>query len=179
VSFLRHRQIYQPMSLAKAWRRNRPGSVSTPIGSMSLQLAIPWQVALLQSLPPLHQPTSFSRQPAETVNRHHHKVGEFSPSRMRNFQPALTTRHYHHPRELRRHPNDRTRGDKSGCSTKTEAARISPPAFSSIARNPPIKRLRGGYHVVSFWIITKDTYSTSKYFEGWGRAPGQCRSGTS
>ena len=90
MSFLRHRQIYQPMSLAKAWRRNRPGSVSTPIGSMSLQLAIPWQVALLQSLPPLHQPTSFSRQPAETVNRHHHKVGEFSPSRMRNFQPALT-----------------------------------------------------------------------------------------
>ena len=98
MSFLRHRQIYQPMSLAKAWRRNRPGSVSTPIGSMSLQLAIPWQVALLQSLPPLHQPTSFSRQPAETVNRHHHKVGEFSPSRMRNFQPALTLPRIQDPR---------------------------------------------------------------------------------
>ncbi len=27
-----------------------------PISSMSLQLAIPWQVALPQSLPPLHQP---------------------------------------------------------------------------------------------------------------------------
>jgi hypothetical protein len=68
---------------------SRPAS--TPIGSMSLQLAIPWQVALLQSLPPLHQPASFSRQPAETVNRHHKKVEEFSSSRMRNFQPVLTT----------------------------------------------------------------------------------------
>jgi len=90
VSFLRHRQIYQPMSLAKAWRRNRPGSVSTPIGSMSLQLAIPWQVALLQSLPPLHQPTSFSFSRLETVNRHQLKVGDFSSSIMRNFQPVLT-----------------------------------------------------------------------------------------
>ena len=36
------------------------GSASTAIGSMSLQLAIPWQVGLHQSLPPLHQPDSFS-----------------------------------------------------------------------------------------------------------------------
>jgi hypothetical protein len=91
MSFLRHGQIYQPMSLAKEWRQSIFGSASTPIGSMSLRLAIPRQVALLQSLPPLHQPASFSSSPLEHVNRHHRKVGEFSSSRMRNFQPALTT----------------------------------------------------------------------------------------
>ncbi len=90
MSFLRHGQIYQPMSPPKGRRRSRPGSAPTPIGSMSLQLAIPQQVALLQSLPPLHQSASFSRQPAPTVNRHHRRVREFSSSTMRNFQPVLT-----------------------------------------------------------------------------------------
>jgi len=138
VSFLRHRQIYQPMSLAKAWRRNRPGSVSTPIGSMSLQLAIPWQVALLQSLPPLHQPTSFSRQPAETVNRHHHKVGEFSPSRMRNFQPALTRSFP--KRSLARYSHISSQSSWATCSSQLlrrhSQRRFSPSTLPSLRRVP-------------------------------------------
>ena len=49
MSFLRHGQIYQPMYLSKRPEaKPSSGSASTPIGSMSLQLAIPWQVALLQ-----------------------------------------------------------------------------------------------------------------------------------
>ena len=91
MSFLRHGQIYQPMSCAKRMEANpSSGSASTPIGSMSLQLVIPRWVALQQSPPPLHQPASFSRKPAETVNRHQQKVGEFSSSTMRNFQSVLT-----------------------------------------------------------------------------------------
>lgn len=54
------------------------------------QLDIPWQVALQQSLPPLHQPVSSSCRPAETVNLTLSKVGEFSTGEMRKFQPALT-----------------------------------------------------------------------------------------
>ena len=61
MSFPRHGQIYQPMYCSS---QNGGevifGSASTAIGSMSLQLAIPWQVGLHQSLPPLHQPDSFS-----------------------------------------------------------------------------------------------------------------------
>jgi len=36
------------------------GSAAAVIVPMSLQPAIPWQVALQQSLPPLYQPVSFS-----------------------------------------------------------------------------------------------------------------------
>jgi hypothetical protein len=42
--------------LSIRWGRKRPGQRPRLIVWMSLQLAIPWQVALLQSLPPLHQP---------------------------------------------------------------------------------------------------------------------------
>jgi len=34
----------------------RPAATPALIGTMSFQLAIPWQVALPQSPPPLHQP---------------------------------------------------------------------------------------------------------------------------
>jgi hypothetical protein len=44
----------------KHWRRSRFSSAPNAIASMSLQLAIPWRVALQQSPPPLHQPASFS-----------------------------------------------------------------------------------------------------------------------
>jgi hypothetical protein len=54
------------------------------------QPVIPWQVALLQGLPPLHQPVSSSLQSAATVNFHRLRVVEFSIGRMRNFQSVLT-----------------------------------------------------------------------------------------
>jgi len=61
MSFLRHGQIYRPMgSLTLPGNGAVAGSAPVPIVAMSLQLAIPWRVALLQSPPPLHQPTSFS-----------------------------------------------------------------------------------------------------------------------
>jgi hypothetical protein len=58
------------------------------------QPVIPWQVALLQGLPPLHQPVSSSLQSAATVNFHRLRVVEFSIGRMRNFQSVLTLRQF-------------------------------------------------------------------------------------
>ena len=37
------------------------------IGTVSFRLAIPWQVALLQSLPPLHQPARILQENPFTV----------------------------------------------------------------------------------------------------------------
>jgi len=91
MSFLRHGQIYQPMSLPKEWRQSVFGSASTPIGSMSLQLAIPWQVALQHCLPPLHQPAPFSRQPAETVNRSQPEGGGIFVQQNEEFSASIDT----------------------------------------------------------------------------------------
>src|SRR6185369_4834969 len=66
------------------------GSASGPIVLMSLQSAIPWRVALQQSPPPLHRLDSRYHSPAETVNHHLTRAGEFSTGIMRNFQPVLT-----------------------------------------------------------------------------------------
>ena len=66
------------------------GSAPSLIVLMSLQPAIPWQVALLQCPPPLHRLDSMFHSPAETVNHHLTSGGEFSTGRMRNFQPELT-----------------------------------------------------------------------------------------
>lgn len=55
-------------------------------------LVIPWQVALLQSPPPLHQPAPSSRQPAGNVNLPRHQVAEFSTGEMGKFQTVLTRR---------------------------------------------------------------------------------------
>jgi hypothetical protein len=60
------------------------------IVSMSLRPAIPWRVGLHQSPPPLYQPISMLNPPAETVNHHLTRAGEFSTGRMGNFQPVLT-----------------------------------------------------------------------------------------
>jgi hypothetical protein len=61
MSFLRHGQIYRPMvSLTLPGNGAVPGSAPVPIVAMSLQLVIPRRVALQQSPPPLHQPTTFS-----------------------------------------------------------------------------------------------------------------------
>jgi hypothetical protein len=57
---------------------------------MSLQPVIPWQVALLHCLPPLHRLVSMFHQPAESVNHHLARAGEFSTGTLGNFQPVLT-----------------------------------------------------------------------------------------
>src|SRR3954464_14581616 len=57
---------------------------------MSLQPAIPWRVALQQSSPPLYRLDSVYHPPAESVNHHTTRAGEFSTGTMRNFQPELT-----------------------------------------------------------------------------------------
>src|SRR5437763_6899975 len=63
-----------------------------PIVLMSLQPAIPWQVALLHCLPPLHRLDSVYHPPAGTVNHHLARAGEFSAGTLRSFQPVLTGR---------------------------------------------------------------------------------------
>src|SRR6185437_7057877 len=70
------------------------GSAPSPIVLMSLQSAIPPQVALLQCLPPLHRLDSMFHLPAGTVNHHLIRAGEFSTGRTRNFQPELTELRY-------------------------------------------------------------------------------------
>ena len=53
MSFLRHRKIYRfAQRLVGA---ELTVATPTPCDSMSLQLVIPWRVALQQSPPPLHQ----------------------------------------------------------------------------------------------------------------------------
>jgi hypothetical protein len=90
MSFLRHGQIYQPMSLAKEWRRNRLGSASTPIGFDEFATGYS-SAGCTPALPASASPAGFIfTQRLETVNRHLHKVGDFSSSRMRNLQPVLT-----------------------------------------------------------------------------------------
>ena len=90
MSFLRHKQIYQSDLLVKSRGDAESGSAPCPIVLMSLRPAIPWQVGLHQSLPPLYQPISMLNPSAETVNHHLTGAGEFSTGRMGNFQPELT-----------------------------------------------------------------------------------------
>src|SRR5437763_4846384 len=71
------------------------GSAPSLIVLMSLQPAIPRQVALLQCLPPLHRLDPMFHLPAGTVNHHLTRAGEFSTGRTRNFQPELTSPHTH------------------------------------------------------------------------------------
>jgi len=68
------------------------GFAPEPIVLMSLQSAIPWRVALQQSPPPLHRLVFIFHLPAETVNHHLTRAGEFSTGIMRNFQSVLTIR---------------------------------------------------------------------------------------
>ena len=62
MSFPRHREIYR-----SDVRSNTLGATSVisqrSSASMSFQPAIPWQVALQQSLPPLHRPRASVKQP--------------------------------------------------------------------------------------------------------------------
>src|SRR6478736_1716655 len=66
------------------------GSAPGPIVLMSLQPVIPWRVALLHCPPPLHRLDSIYHPPAETVNHHLTRAGEFSTGILGNFQPVLT-----------------------------------------------------------------------------------------
>ncbi len=81
-----------PMYSFQGWGEAAPGSAPSLIVLMSLQPAIPWQVALLQCLPPLHRLDPIFHPPAGTVNHHFVRAGEFSTGRTRNFQPELTYR---------------------------------------------------------------------------------------
>jgi hypothetical protein len=68
-----------------------------PIVLMSLQPAIPWRVALQQSSPPFHRLDAMYHPPAETVNHHLARAGEFSTGTMGNFQPELTDADFPRP----------------------------------------------------------------------------------
>jgi hypothetical protein len=69
------------------------GFAQGPIVLMSLRPAIPWRVALLHCLPPLHRLDFVYHPPAESVNHHSQRAGEFSIGTMGNFQPYLTPGH--------------------------------------------------------------------------------------
>src|SRR3569623_2189452 len=77
-----------------SWFSNRgeasAGFAPEPIVLTSLRPVIPWQVALLHYLPPLHQLDSMYHPPAESVNHHLARAGEFSAGTLGNFQPVLT-----------------------------------------------------------------------------------------
>jgi len=90
MSFLRHGQIYQSDVLFRPRGEAIVGSAPGFIVLMSLRPAIPRQVGLHQSPPPLHRLKVILNPSAETVNHHPARAGEFSTGEMRNFQPALT-----------------------------------------------------------------------------------------
>jgi hypothetical protein len=90
MSFLRHGQIYQSDVLFRPRSEAFTGSAPGFIVLMSLRPAIPRQVGLHQSPPPLHRLDFILNPAAETVNHHLARAGGFSTGEMRNFQPALT-----------------------------------------------------------------------------------------
>jgi hypothetical protein len=90
MSFQRHGQIYQSDVLFRPRSKAVSGFAPGLIVSMSLRPAIPRQVGLHQSPPPLHRLKVILNPSAETVNHHPAGAGEFSTGEMRNFQPALT-----------------------------------------------------------------------------------------
>ena len=61
MSFFRHGEDYRPDSKSSV-TRSSPQTAPQTIVSMSLQLVIPWRVALQQSSLPLHQPTEILNQ---------------------------------------------------------------------------------------------------------------------
>ena len=77
-----------------SWFSNRgeasAGFAPETIVLTSLQPVIPWQVALLHCLPPLHQLDSMYHPPVESVNHHLARAGEFPAGTLGNFQPVLT-----------------------------------------------------------------------------------------
>src|SRR5580693_7986962 len=90
MSFQRHGQIYQSDVLFRPRSEAVSGFAPGLIVLMSLLPAIPRQVGLHQSPPPLHRLKVILIPSAETVNHHPARAGEFSTGEMRNFQPPLT-----------------------------------------------------------------------------------------
>jgi hypothetical protein len=91
MSFLRHKRSIARWDLQAGTRAKQVAAPPPPSHRLNeSQPVIPRQVALLQSLLPLHQPVSSSRQSAGNVNLHPIQVEDFSTGEMRNFQPALT-----------------------------------------------------------------------------------------
>jgi hypothetical protein len=90
MSFSRHGQIYQSDALFRPRSEVIAGFAPGLIVLMSLRPAIPRQVGLHQSPPPLHRLKIILIPSAETVNHHLAGAGDFSTGEMRNFQPALT-----------------------------------------------------------------------------------------
>ena len=91
MSFLRHERSIVRWGFQAGQGANQNAVPLPPSHRLDeSQLAIPRQVALLQSLLPLHQPVPSSRRSAETVNRDHNRVAGFSTGIMRDFQTVLT-----------------------------------------------------------------------------------------
>jgi hypothetical protein len=88
--FFRHSRSFDPIAQNKTRDEVDSGFIPGVIVSMSLQPAIPRRVGLHQNPPPLHQPISMLNPPAETVNHHLVRAGEFSTGTMGIFAPALT-----------------------------------------------------------------------------------------
>ena len=65
MSFLRHRESIKSSGVGA----DETAVPSAPFDSMSLQLVIPWRVALQQSPPPLHQPAALCNNGAVLCNQ--------------------------------------------------------------------------------------------------------------
>ena len=67
MSFLRHEESIDPMNVLFHWEQ-ASGSLPVLIGLDEFQPAIPWQVALQQSLPPLRRPRPILQNPIPPYN---------------------------------------------------------------------------------------------------------------
>jgi hypothetical protein len=79
-----------PMLFLKTLDGAVSGTAQGFIVLMSLQPVIPRRVALLHCPLPLHRLVFIFYRPAETVNHHLLRAGEFSTGIVGNFQPELT-----------------------------------------------------------------------------------------
>jgi len=68
MSFLRHGESIDPMTFVPLGASGRSGSLPVLIGLDEFQPAIPWQVALQQSLPPLRRPRAILQNKTSPYN---------------------------------------------------------------------------------------------------------------
>lgn len=67
MSFLRHGESFDPMNVLFHWEQAL-GSLPVLFGLDEFQPAIPWQVALQQSLPPLRRPRTILQNKTSPYN---------------------------------------------------------------------------------------------------------------
>ena len=67
MSFLRHGESFDPMNVLFHWEQAF-GSLPVLFGLDEFQPAIPWQVALQQSLPPLRRPRTILQNKTSPYN---------------------------------------------------------------------------------------------------------------